>query len=320
MLFLQACILISAILTQTITASSNSKPLAMSYYDVLGLKADCTEGELKKRYRTLAREFHPDKIADPKLKDEAQATFVHIAKGYETLSDGEKRKKYGNMLKAGMFEYDEDRYEEWEARLYGWRSDYEIQRAESFVFWTMVLTMCACVGGSLYYVHRKQEAKRVRAERAKVGFISSISAYSKGANVSKTEESQKKSAHQLQQQKYTYQANLRAYEKTLKRTIRTMLVQEHGLWFATHVSSEDISTLCLSLPLNELSHRTTQLCNALSEQPPTPPTAPSGEKDELIFLEKTTTSPSVRKLLRMLSTRASELRNAPTPVVTPVDE
>lgn len=60
------------------------------YYEILGVKRDAKEKEIKRAFRKLAVQFHPDKNKD---KD-AEAKFVEIAKAYEVLSDPEKRKRY----------------------------------------------------------------------------------------------------------------------------------------------------------------------------------------------------------------------------------
>mgnify|MGYP001030144230 CR=1 FL=1 len=61
------------------------------YYDVLGIKKDATEKEIKRAYRKLARKYHPDlNQDDPK----AEGQFKTINEANEVLSDIEKRKKY----------------------------------------------------------------------------------------------------------------------------------------------------------------------------------------------------------------------------------
>lgn len=61
------------------------------YYNVLGVKENASQDEIKKAYRKLARKFHPDMN-----KDDAQAEnkFKEINEAYEVLGDEEKRKKY----------------------------------------------------------------------------------------------------------------------------------------------------------------------------------------------------------------------------------
>ena len=61
------------------------------YYEVLGLKKDATEAEIKKAYRNLAKEFHPDKNPD---NEAAKELFQEIQQAYETLSDKDKRARY----------------------------------------------------------------------------------------------------------------------------------------------------------------------------------------------------------------------------------
>ncbi|MFC1911676.1 DnaJ C-terminal domain-containing protein [Chloroflexota bacterium] len=61
------------------------------YYEVLGVKRNASEPEIKQAYRRLARKHHPD--VNPGDKS-AEAKFKEINEAYEVLSDKEKRKKY----------------------------------------------------------------------------------------------------------------------------------------------------------------------------------------------------------------------------------
>ena len=59
-------------------------------YEVLGVHRDSSFDEIKKAYRKLAREYHPDVNPDPAVKDK----FKDITAAYEVLSDPNKRQKY----------------------------------------------------------------------------------------------------------------------------------------------------------------------------------------------------------------------------------
>jgi molecular chaperone DnaJ len=78
------------------------------YYEVLGVGRDATEEEIKKAYRRLARQYHPDVNKEP----DAEAKFKEVKEAYEVLSDGQKRAAYdqfghaatdGSMGGAGGF-------------------------------------------------------------------------------------------------------------------------------------------------------------------------------------------------------------------------
>src|ERR1700753_2342372 len=61
------------------------------YYKVLGVPKDATEAEIKKAYRKLAREFHPDAN---KGDAKAEERFKEISEANDVLSDGKRRKEY----------------------------------------------------------------------------------------------------------------------------------------------------------------------------------------------------------------------------------
>lgn len=62
-----------------------------NYYDILGVKRDASEKDIKQAYRRLARKYHPD--LNPGNKS-AEARFKEINQAYEVISDKEKRQKY----------------------------------------------------------------------------------------------------------------------------------------------------------------------------------------------------------------------------------
>jgi len=65
--------------------------MAQTPYELLGVKPDASADEIRKAYRKLAKQFHPD--INPG-KPEAEATFKEISAAYDLLSDSDKRARY----------------------------------------------------------------------------------------------------------------------------------------------------------------------------------------------------------------------------------
>lgn len=69
------------------------------YYEVLGIDKTADEATIKKAYRKLAMQYHPDKNPDNK---EAEEKFKEASEAYEVLSDKEKRQLYDQYGHAGV--------------------------------------------------------------------------------------------------------------------------------------------------------------------------------------------------------------------------
>ncbi len=65
-----------------------------NFYDVLGVKRDASDKEIKTAFRKLAQKYHPDAGGD-------EAKFKEISEAYDTLSDPKKRKEYDQLLMFG---------------------------------------------------------------------------------------------------------------------------------------------------------------------------------------------------------------------------
>jgi molecular chaperone DnaJ len=70
------------------------------YYEILNVSRTATQDEIKKAYRKMAREHHPDVNAH--RRDEAEAAFKEIGEAYAVLSDEQKRARYDQYGHAGL--------------------------------------------------------------------------------------------------------------------------------------------------------------------------------------------------------------------------
>lgn len=83
---------------QSWTSSSSSS----SYYGVLGVTANSSDEEIRRAYRKLAMQWHPDKwTRNPSLLGDAKRKFQQIQEAYSVLSDKRKR----TMYDAGLYDF-----------------------------------------------------------------------------------------------------------------------------------------------------------------------------------------------------------------------
>ncbi len=73
--------------------------MARDYYETLGVPRTADEKELKKSFRKLAMQYHPDRNPD---NAEAEASFKEVSEAYEVLSDSQKRATYDRFGHDGL--------------------------------------------------------------------------------------------------------------------------------------------------------------------------------------------------------------------------
>lgn len=70
-------------------------------YEVLGVSKDASQEEIKRAYRKLAKQYHPDNFANNPLSDLAEEKFKEINEAYEQLTNGASGASYQNRSAQG---------------------------------------------------------------------------------------------------------------------------------------------------------------------------------------------------------------------------
>merc|ERR1712232_51087 len=107
-------------------------------YEVLGVERSADAPTVKKAYRKLSLQWHPDK--NPDKKEEATAKFQQIATAYEVLSDEDVRNAYDYFL---------DHPEE---QMYNAMRYYKAVYQPKIPLWTVLLGLAVLISG-LQYLH-----------------------------------------------------------------------------------------------------------------------------------------------------------------------
>jgi hypothetical protein len=84
--------------------------MSNSYYDILGIQADATEVEIRRAYRRMAKQFHPDVNKAP----DAEQQFLKIKNAYDILLNGANSNSYHQRYQNPMSSYDS--YMAWKRR------------------------------------------------------------------------------------------------------------------------------------------------------------------------------------------------------------
>ena len=79
---------------------TNADWASKDFYKVLGVAKDASAADIKKAYRKLARDSHPDSHPGDKAAEER---FKQVAEAYDVIGDPEKRKQYDDLRAMGAF-------------------------------------------------------------------------------------------------------------------------------------------------------------------------------------------------------------------------
>lgn len=82
------------------------------YFGILGVTAESSQAEIKRAYRVLAVQYHPDKVS-PEEKDQSEAMFREVVEAYEVLTNEEKRAAWDQGEDLAEMEQRKQQQEAW---------------------------------------------------------------------------------------------------------------------------------------------------------------------------------------------------------------
>jgi curved DNA-binding protein len=112
------------------------------YYEILGVKPDASDADIKRAYRKLARKYHPDVSKESGAEDKIK----EVNEAYEALKDAERRREY-DQLRAGGYRAGDDFRPppNWQATGKWWFRGGRFQRLLRIIVWPVPVAHAAGV-------------------------------------------------------------------------------------------------------------------------------------------------------------------------------
>ena len=163
-------------------------------YEILDVSPRASQTEIKKSFRRLAREMHPDKVPRA-LKDEFQEKFIEIANAYEILSNEKKRRRYDQTGLMGdeEEEMDDDEFGGFDSFDEAWSAfgdmgeappdvqpDVDDTLTSWLLFFTLGMFIFAPLGVQVYKMKNKNKKMSKFLRRFKAGAADQASSCCRG--------------------------------------------------------------------------------------------------------------------------------------------
>ncbi|XP_066302744.1 dnaJ homolog subfamily C member 1-like [Branchiostoma lanceolatum] len=130
-----------------------------NFYEVLGLDQSASMSDIRRSYRKLALQMHPDKVKGEGSAEDAEEQFRKLVAVSEVLRDEEMRKKYDEILVTGL--------PDWRTPVYYYRRVRKLSLVEMSVFLFFILTIGHYLVAWSIYFERRFELMEIAPKRRK---------------------------------------------------------------------------------------------------------------------------------------------------------
>merc|ERR1712002_159328 len=120
-----------------------------TFYELLGISQDASTSEVRRSYRKLSLQLHPDK----NTAENAEEQFRQLVAVYEILKDKEKREKYDNVLKNGL--------PDWRNPVYYYRKYRKMGTLELSIIVSLIFTVGHYLTWWVAYLEKRFEMEEV---------------------------------------------------------------------------------------------------------------------------------------------------------------
>ncbi|XP_035688894.1 dnaJ homolog subfamily C member 1-like [Branchiostoma floridae] len=130
-----------------------------NFYEVLGLDQSASMSDIRRSYRKLALQMHPDKVKGEGSAEDAEERFRKLVAVSEVLRDEDMRKKYDEILVTGL--------PDWRTPVYYYRRVRKLSLVEMSVFLLVILTIGHYLVAWSIYFERRFELMEIAPKRRK---------------------------------------------------------------------------------------------------------------------------------------------------------
>jgi curved DNA-binding protein CbpA len=285
-----------------------------NYYELLGVSPTATIAEIKKGYRILALQLHPDKTRElsEKEKEVAEEKFILVTEANTALSDPEVLERYDEILRMGVSnEYSEEIYGKWNERVHERRKARDSNTDVIALGMGALVVVVSIILATVNKQQKKAEAEKSK-KAPKSAALSNISkeqtklkeqeekdrckrqfelmrseemkeAVAKSAATIKEVGDQEDERDEEEDEKMRHHKQLKNFHRKCRVNLREMALA-HSVVGNPAFEETALTKMVEALEIEVLEEKLRDLCSALSVEMPVRPMMPGSEEERSLAL------------------------------------